>query len=286
MADPVLVKAGGKRAHWHFDYLREAGVWQGAWVRASAQPLECVWAGLLLQQPGALNVAQGFGASDCKCPTHLVHLPALPPDAWFSQTLGAERYPMGEEALYRLLDGLASGDESSREESVYALSELGQDAIEPLSLLLASESADTRWWAARALAELGGEEALEPLVRALTDPDPDVRACAGLALGQLGDGRAAGPLASRLEDDSSFVAGIAADALCMLGEAAVPALTEALTESSVQVRVHGVRALHHIGSESAIGLLIGLLEDRSYLVRFYAREALEDLGVGMTYFAP
>jgi HEAT repeat protein len=47
-----------------------------------------------------------------------------------------------------------------------------------------------------------------------------------------------------------------------------------------------VRALGRIKSERAIGPLFGLLEDQSYLVRHYARETLEALGVGLVLVAP
>ena len=47
-----------------------------------------------------------------------------------------------------------------------------------------------------------------------------------------------------------------------------------------------MRALGRIGDERAIGPLCGVLDDPSYLVRHYAEEALEALGVGMVYLAP
>jgi HEAT repeat protein len=275
-----------KRAHWHVDYLREVAVWNGAWAQASSQPLECEWAGKLQKLGKARIVAAGFGASDCRCRAHLVCVPALPGDDWFAATLGAGRFLVEEEVLEELLHALTTAGDADRETAALALGGFGADAIEPLVSLLEEENPDTRWWAARALAEIGGPESVPPLLDALTDPHRDVRACAALALGRLGDGSAAPALASRLTDDSAFVADIAADALSMLGEPAVPILAERLEDSSAHARLLAVRALGRIRSRAAIAPLFDALEDPSYLVRHYAREALESLGVGMVYVAP
>jgi HEAT repeat protein len=181
---------------------------------------------------------------------------------------------------------LVSGDEERREETAIALGRFGAAALEPLDALTGSHEADTRWWAARALAEVGGEGAVASLVHVLEDPDADVRACACLALGRIGAVTAAPALATRLADESTFVAGIAADALSMLGEGALPALVSMLRHERPGVRLLAVRALERIGTEQAIEPLCGVLEDPSYLVGRSALEALEKLGVGMVYFSP
>lgn len=276
----------GKRAHWHVDYLREQAIWGGAWACDSDQGLECHWAAALRLLPRARVIAPGFGASDCRCPTHLIHVPALPAEEWFTSTLGAERIPVQREHIEELLELLVSGDEESREAAAVALGRSGSAVIERLVILLAHEDAEVRWWAARTLAETGRYGGRPLLEGALSDPDPDVRACAALALGRIGDGAAAPALAARLSDDSAFVSGIASDALSMLGEPAVEALAEKLEDENAHVRLLAVRALSRIKSQQAIGPLFGALEDSSYLVRHYAEEALEALGVGMVYLRP
>ena len=72
----------------------------------------------------------------------------------------------------------------------------------------------------------------------------------------------------------------------MLGEPAVDALVARLGDERPHIRLLAVRALGRIRSERAIGPLFGVLEDESYLVRYYAHEALEALGVGMVYMTP
>jgi Uri superfamily endonuclease len=280
-----------KRAHWHIDYLREQAVWGGAWACESGrslpeQDLECRWAATLRSLPGSQVVVPGFGASDCRCATHLIHMPALPAEEWFRSTLGAERMPVEEEQAEELLETLISGDEESREAAALALGRFGKVVIDRLAILLADAESEVRWWAVRTLAETGRDGSMPLLESALNDPDPDVRACAALALGRIGDGAAAHALAAQLRDDSAFVSSIASDALSMLGEPAVEALTEKLEDQDPHVRLLAVRALSRCKSQQAIGPLFGALEDSSYLVRHYAEEALEALGVGMVYLRP
>jgi Uri superfamily endonuclease len=278
--------AVGKRAHWHVDYLREHARWGGAWMRASDQRLECAWAVALSRLPGAEIVVPGFGASDCRCPSHLVRAPALPEEEWFVEVLGAERIIVPDEKLNALVEMLTAGDDEARERAALALAQFGAAAVERLAAMLTRGDVDARWWAARALAEIGEDGAVPPLVSVLTDADPDVRACAALALGRAGAGSAAPALATRLADESAFVASVAADALSMIGEPAIEALTEMLADESAHVRLLAVRALGRIRSQDAIGSLFSVLEDPSYLVRYYAQEALEGLGVGMVFLAP
>jgi len=276
-----------KRARWHIDYVREQATWGGAWGCITDERLECDWAAALRRLAGAQVVAPGFGASDCHCLAHLVHVPALPNDDWFSATLGAKRIAVKEADLEDLLTTLISGDDEAREAAVQALGRLGDDHIEPLAALLSgAQDTGARWWAARALAEIGGQAVVGPLVQALDDAEPDVRACAALALGHIGAGSAAQALAAKLADDSAFVAGIAADALTMIGPPAVKALAASLQAPQAHARLLAVRALGRIGDEQAVDPLCRLLDDPSYLVRYHVEEALEALGVGMVYFAP
>lgn len=104
----------GKRAHWHVDYLREWASWGGAWGHSSEQRLECTWAAALLRLPGARVVASRFGASDCRCPAHLVHLPALPGEHWFQSVLGADRYALSESGHPPVVEMRRGKDERAR----------------------------------------------------------------------------------------------------------------------------------------------------------------------------
>ena len=86
-----------KPLHWHVDYLRVYARPIAAWYAVEARKRECAWAQALSGLPGASTPASHFGASDCRCPTHLIHF-ATPPDVGaFSRAVGE---PVLEETLH------------------------------------------------------------------------------------------------------------------------------------------------------------------------------------------
>lgn len=68
-----------RRPHWHIDSLRTAASVQTVWYSVGDGTREHAWAAALGQMPGAQIVAPRFGASDCRCPTHLYYF-ADPPE--------------------------------------------------------------------------------------------------------------------------------------------------------------------------------------------------------------
>lgn len=63
-----------KRHHWHVDHLLDhARIVQVVWA-AWPERLECQWAEIARGLAGATIPVPGFGASDCRCPGHLVRL--------------------------------------------------------------------------------------------------------------------------------------------------------------------------------------------------------------------
>ncbi|MCB9735583.1 MAG: DNA/RNA nuclease SfsA [Deltaproteobacteria bacterium] len=104
-------RRGDKRLRWHVDYLREAARWVEGRLLAGATGPECGLADAVAALPGARRVVPGFGASDCGCAGHLVHVPegaALPglldPAEGVPATLVARRHRFGVDAR------LASGE--------------------------------------------------------------------------------------------------------------------------------------------------------------------------------
>ncbi len=183
--------------------------------------------------------------------------------------------------LQTFLECIAAGDDARTEEAALALGRAGDGALPALREMLTSADADRRWWATRGLAALGSPAARQLLVAALDDPAPDVRACAAQGLGELQAGEAATALAGHLADPDPLVSRIAADGLARIGPAAVPHLIAALQEGGVSAR-----ALSIIQPEEAIPALAAALDDPSAIVTYYAEEALERMGVGMTFFWP
>lgn len=67
-----------KRLRWHVDYLLRAAEVVGVVSMATTRRVECACNRAVLRMRGAKVVAPGFGASDCRCPAHLVHFVAKP----------------------------------------------------------------------------------------------------------------------------------------------------------------------------------------------------------------
>ncbi|NQW17109.1 MAG: GIY-YIG nuclease family protein [Chloroflexi bacterium] len=70
-----------KKQHWHIDYLNceeDGAAVVDVWWRTGSERLECEWAAEAKQLPGASVPAMGFGASDCGCDSHLVHVSEKP----------------------------------------------------------------------------------------------------------------------------------------------------------------------------------------------------------------
>jgi len=70
-----------KRLHWHVDYLRARAEVVAAYASPGRQRRECALAQALAALPGARLPAARFGASDCRCLSHLVWLPSPPSPA-------------------------------------------------------------------------------------------------------------------------------------------------------------------------------------------------------------
>lgn len=86
-----------KPLHWHIDYLRARTSPVEIWYAIGTQKLECVWARALLSLSGTSVPVPRFGASDCRCSTHLIHF-AMPPDLEaFISTVGI---PVSVEGLH------------------------------------------------------------------------------------------------------------------------------------------------------------------------------------------
>jgi len=57
---------------WHIDYLLEIAEVFEVWAEPGTERMECAWARRLLEAGGRV-IVPGFGASDCRCPAHLVY---------------------------------------------------------------------------------------------------------------------------------------------------------------------------------------------------------------------
>jgi Uri superfamily endonuclease len=77
-----------KAMHWHIDYLRVQAQPVEIWYATGKQRRECAWALALLGLRGASAPVSRFGASDCRCPAHLIYFAAPPDWMTFASALG------------------------------------------------------------------------------------------------------------------------------------------------------------------------------------------------------
>ena len=61
------------KCHWHIDFLTAVAPVSQVWWTVDACRWECHWAEAALANQGVTVPAKGFGSSDCRCPSHLVH---------------------------------------------------------------------------------------------------------------------------------------------------------------------------------------------------------------------
>ncbi len=63
-----------KKFHWHIDYLLDKALLENDFVFSLPREGECFLAELLKENGGKI-LADGFGASDCSCGSHLIYFP-------------------------------------------------------------------------------------------------------------------------------------------------------------------------------------------------------------------
>ena len=61
------------KPHWHLDYLRPYCTVSAVWYSYSGDTLEHRWADALAALESLSRPMNGFGSSDCQCPSHLLY---------------------------------------------------------------------------------------------------------------------------------------------------------------------------------------------------------------------
>ena len=95
---------GGKKLHWHIDYLRHEAEVVEVWYLDSDERLECRWYQAASAMPQAQVLLAGFGSTGCGCQSHLVYFASTPSFEAFRRQLGEKgldlrRMPPGSEEL-------------------------------------------------------------------------------------------------------------------------------------------------------------------------------------------
>jgi Uri superfamily endonuclease len=79
--------APSARPHWHIDYIKGSLDLLEIWSTTDVRKQEHAWAAMLRSYRGASFPVPGFGASDCSCRAHLIHLHRRPGFAGFRKRL-------------------------------------------------------------------------------------------------------------------------------------------------------------------------------------------------------
>jgi HEAT repeat protein len=188
--------------------------------------------------------------------------------------------------LETLLEELTSGDDERAEAAAPRFVEHGSIAVDALAGLLGEEDANTRWWATRALGTFEGLFAKKYLRLGLQDQDIAVQQCALLGLREHPDPNAVSDLTSLLTHPDWMIKRLAADALIATGKEATQELIAVIENGDQAARLEAVRALATIGDQTAIPTLFKVLEEDSTLIRYWAEEGLQKMGVGMVFLKP
>lgn len=167
-----------------------------------------------------------------------------------------------------------------RETLTWAVARVDAAATPLLLDALHADDDSTRVRALHALSKIADPATTAAMLPLTDDPSPDVAATARWALTRTGDPRAVAVLAAQLgvgDDDrrNSLTREIAS-----FGEAAVPAVTAALSSLDPAVREHAVDVLCLVGSPGAEGAVTALgaaLSDDDERVRLSAVMALREL---------
>ncbi len=135
------------------------------------------------------------------------------------------------DVLARFLAAIAANEEENAEALTQTLSVADEPALIDLAR---SHNPDRRWWAVRALAQIGTADAINAIMVALVDTDSAVRAAGALAAAHLHQRYpyvvqpVLGQLATLLMDEDGLVRQAAADSLALCGDNAVDVLAAVL----------------------------------------------------------
>ncbi len=186
-----------------------------------------------------------------------------------------------EDAVPLLLRALSDQDSTVRCGAICALGERGDErAVDSLIMALADDT--TRSAAIEALGQLGDKRAIDPLLRQLFERNADIRIyiLAAVSLASFHQPEVAQAFIRVVEDSTlKSLRGSVAFALGQWDdERAVPLLLSLLVDENWQVRWRAAEALAKHSDKRAVEPLLATLRDEKILVRCRAIDALGNSG--------
>jgi HEAT repeat protein/protein-S-isoprenylcysteine O-methyltransferase Ste14 len=228
--------------------------------------------------------------------------------AYAAGALGGIR---SERATVPLIASLHDRDSYVRRTAIGSLGRIGSvDAIQPLVKALRDQDRAFAGTAALAVGNIKHPAVIPPLLDALRDTTLNITREVAVALGNLGATEAVEPLVQCFKEQPDCPYDVVGTALWKLGseravdawiaglkngsrwyrraacatalgknrlEAGIPALEEALNDTSKEVRRAAVLALMDLQSEKTTGALQRALMDSDFEVRMYAEDALRNI---------
>lgn len=167
---------------------------------------------------------------------------------------------------------------------MYKLIGLGPGALPALRELAADPDPDRRWWAVSTMAQITDAN-LDIFLAVLKDEDLEVQQAAVLGLTARPHPKSVSALIELLPSPNSILRTLTTNALIAIGKDATSDLLIFLQDHQTQdaARLNAVRALANIADHKAIPALMAALEEDSALIRHWAEEGLEKLGLDMVY---
>jgi len=184
----------------------------------------------------------------------------------------------GTHSIPFLLESLSSEYWMGRALAARALSEMGSEAIAPLTAALEGQDKERRYWAVKILGQMKEESALPEILRFLSDSDSEIRMAAVEALGNYQSPENISLLIEKFIDPSWVVRREAYKSVVKFGRTALPFLLSALASVEEDVRYWALRALGDLKPPGIFPELVKLLKDRSWNIRKTTAEVLSEFG--------
>jgi HEAT repeat protein len=184
----------------------------------------------------------------------------------------------GSHSIPFLMESLSNEYWMGRSLAAQALSEMGCDAISPLTNALEGQDKERRFWAIRILGRMKDPAAYSEVKKFLADPDSEIRLSSVQALGQYGNPEAIPLLIERFIDPSWVVRREAGKAIIQFKEKAVPHLLRALDSVEEDIKFWALRSIGDLKPAGVFPIVARSLRDRSWNIRKTASEVLAQFG--------
>ncbi|MFZ2960737.1 MAG: HEAT repeat domain-containing protein [Candidatus Ozemobacteraceae bacterium] len=184
----------------------------------------------------------------------------------------------GSHSIPFLMESLSTEYWMGRSLAARALSEMGSDAVGPLTAALESQDKERRYWAIRILGQMRESGAMPEVRKFLADPDVEIRMATIQALGDFQHPESIPVLIERFLDPAWEVRREAHRTVVRFGEAAIGPLVKAIDSTEEDVRYWALRSIGELKPRSVFPTLVKCLKDRSWNIRKTAADVLARFG--------